>query len=368
MRKVPLEMLTPDMILGRTISYGNSILIRAGMKELNRFAKKLEELGIRFLYIEDILSKDIDIEDVVSDRTRIKCKKSLNIILKKVKSDFTMDSTLVTELVENLMDEILNHPKTLFSLSAIDHTDESTLNHSINATIYAVCMGIELGLEQNMLVELAEGTILHDLGKTVLDKKILMKPGSLNAEEFEHIKQHTVLGYELLKKIPGLSERSRQISLYHHERMDGSGYPRGIVGAEIPLFVRIVSIVDIYEALTSERCYHKAISPYRAMEILTEEAATKLDPDLAAIFLQKIAVYPNGALVHLSDGSVGVVKAQNPSMPLRPVVRVFETKQGRPVAKLEVDLMKVLNLTIEEEPFVEAEVHRREREEVKKKI
>lgn len=239
--------------------------------------------------------------------------------MKKVKSDFTMVSSLMTELVENLMEEILDHPKTLFSLSAIDHTDESTLNHSVNAAIYAVCMGIELGYERNVLVELAEGTILHDLGKTVLEKKILMKSGSLNADEFEHIKQHA-------------------------------------------------AIVDIYEALTSDRCYHKAISPYRAMEILTEEAAMKLDLDLATTFLQKIVIYPNGTMVRLSDGSMGVVKEQNPSMPLRPVVRVFETKQGMPVAKLEVDLMRVLNLTIEEEAYVEAAALRREREEVKKKI
>lgn len=351
MRKVSVDMLTPDMILGRTISYGNSILIRAGLKGLDRFSKKLKELGINYLYIEDTLSKGIDIEDIVSESTRFKCKASLITILEKLNSDFLVEPELVTDLVENLLEEILGHPKTLLSLSTIDYTDESTLNHSVNATIYAICLGMELGYGRQQLIELAEGTVLHDLGKTVLDKKILMKPGELDETEFVHVKKHAAFGYDLLKKMPGVSERSRQISLYHHERMDGSGYPKGICGAEIPEFARIAAIVDVYEALTADRCYHKAISPFHAMEILMEEATEKLDLDLTRLFLQIIAVYPNGASVRLSDGSKGIVKSQNPSVPLRPVVRVVETEDGKLTGKREVDLLKVLNLTIEGESW-----------------
>lgn len=341
-------MLTPDMVLGRTVSYGNSILIRAGMKGLNHFSKKLSELGINYLYVEDKLSKDIDIEDVVSENTRFKCKTALVDIMEKMNKEFTVDSRLVTNLVESLMEDILNHSKTLLSLSAIDYTDESTLNHSINTTIYAICLGMEWGYNQQELLELAEGTVLHDLGKTVIKKSILTKPGHLDKVEFDHMKKHSSLGYDLLKKVPGLSERSKQIALYHHERMDGSGYPKCIIGAEIPEFARITAIVDVFEALTAERCYHKALSPYQATEILIADSADKLDLEMTGKFLQNIAIYPNGTHVYLSDGTQGIVKSQNPSMPLRPVVRIFQTEGKTQVAQKDVDLLNVLNLTIEE--------------------
>lgn len=348
MRKVPLDMLTPDMKLARTIVQGNSVLIRAGSKNLNRYNKQLRKLGITSLYIEDTVSEDIDIEDIVSDKTRIKCKASLETVMNRVQTEFTVDSGLVKDMVGSLLEEILNHPKTLFSLSALDNTDESTLNHSVNTTIYAVCLGMELQYGTRELMELAEGALLHDLGKVLIDKKVLLKPAKLTKEEFEEVKQHSSKGYDMLKKMPNMSERSRQISLYHHERIDGSGYPFGMKGDEIPQFAKLVAIVDVYEALTSERCYHKAMSPYQALEILSEEAVTKMDMELTAKFMQNVAAYPNGTMVHLSDGNIGVVKKQNPSMPLRPVVRVLGNENGKPVIKYEVDLMKVLNITINE--------------------
>lgn len=348
MRRVTLSMLTPDMRLGRSICHGNSILIREGTADLGRYAKQLEKLGIYQLYIEDASSEGILIEDIVSDKTRRKCKTSLGNTFEKIKSGFTVHYSAVETMIDDLLSEILSHPDTLVSLGAIGSVDESTLEHSVNATVYAICLGVQLGYGRDRMKELAEGTLLHDIGKTVLDQAILFKSQKLTEPEFELIKTHSAQGYEILKKMPDISESSRQIALCHHERLDGSGYPNGIKGNEIPEFSRIAAIVDVYEALTADRCYRKAMSPYHALEILSEESASKLDLKLTSKFMQNVAAYPNGSMVRLSDGNPAIVKSQNPSMPLRPVVRVVKWENGKLLPKYEVDLMKVLNLTIAE--------------------
>lgn len=351
MRRVPLSKLTPDMKLGRSVCYGKSVLIREGTVNLNRFVKRLKNLGIHSLYIEDAACKGIDTEDVVSDNIRHKCKESLGHTMKKMRTDYAVSRVDVTKLAENLLEEVMSHSNTLVSLSDIGNVDESTLDHSINTTIYAICLGLQLDFGKQELLELAEGTLLHDIGKIILDKRILFKADALDQEEFEYIKTHTLLGYDLLKKMPGLSERSRQIALCHHERLDGSGYPNGLSGKEISTFARIVAIVDVYEALTADRCYHKAVTPCRALEILSEETVSKLDLPLATKFMQNIAVYPNGTVVYLSNGTWAVVKSQNQSMPLRPVVRVISVKNGVQIPGDELDLMKVLNITITDKNY-----------------
>lgn len=348
MRKISLDRLTPDMKLGKSVCHGTSILIVAGTCNLNQFISNLERLGIYSLYVEDDVCEGIEIDDVVSDRTRMRCKKTLIHTFEKLGSNFTVDRARVTDTVESLMEEIISHPDTLISLNEISCTDDDTLDHSINTTIFSICMGLSLNYSRKQMLELAEGTLLHDVGKTVLDKKIVFKPGRLSTEEFEYIKTHAQLGYDLLTKVYALPETSRQIALCHHERMDGSGYPYAMHGEQISEFCRIAAIVDVYEALIADRCYRKAIRPYHAMEILTEETAEKLDLGLSTLFMQNVAVFPNGTTVGLSDGRMGIVKSQNYSMPLRPIVRVVDLVDGTEAAGVEIDLMKALNLTIVE--------------------
>lgn len=188
---------------------------------------------------------------------------------------------------------------------------------------------------------------MHDVGKTALDHSILFKPGKLTEEEFEHVKRHPQLGYDFLNKDPRIDERTKDICLLHHERIDGTGYPYCLKGKEIPEMSKICSIVDVYEALTVKRCYHEAIEPILATEILTQEAGRKLDFDLVSKFLKNIAVYPTGSSVLLSNGEQAIVKGQNPSFPLRPVVRTVRMHNGKCIPKDEIDLLTKLNITIE---------------------
>lgn len=348
MRKVPIDKLTPTMRLGKPVRKGTLTLINAGTTNLDHYVRRLQQLGISHLYIEDAACEGIEVQDPITDNTRMKCKKTLETTFTRLRSNFSVDVNEVTDITESVLSEILGRPNMLVSLNEIGDMEDNTLDHSVNTTIFAICVARELGYDKSQMLDLAQGTLLHDIGKTSLDSNILFKPGKLTPEEFDHVKQHTLLGYGILSKNSRLSESSKRISLCHHERLDGSGYPNHLVGEEMSEYARIAAIVDVYEALTVDRCYHKAIAPSTAMEILMQEANSKLDFRLTSIFLKNIAVYPNGTMVLLSNGSYGIVKEQNHSMPLRPVVRTVEMKNGTAIPKDEIDLLNTLNITITE--------------------
>lgn len=348
MRKVPLSMITPDMHLGKSIYHYNQLLLTAGISELNRFTDTLLKLGITSIYIEDDLSEDIEVGDAISESTRFKCKDALQTAIDRFRIQGNFDMGGISEATSILIDEILSRPDVLVSLNDIGTTDDSTLVHSVNTTVFSLLLGQQLELSHVELKALAEGTILHDIGKTLVDPRILYKNGHLLPAEFELVKQHTILGYELLKKNPLLTELSRIISLQHHERLDGSGYPYGLDSSEIHISAKIVAISDMYDALTAERCYRKSMSNHQAYEILSRASTTKLDAAMFAKFLKNIAIYPNGTMVKLSDGSQGIIKEQNPAVPLRPIVIVIDNSHEKPVKLYDLDLSTTLNITIKE--------------------
>lgn len=346
MRKVDLSMITPDMYLGKSIYHYNQLLLTAGINNITRFSESLLKLGITSVYVEDAISEEIIITDAVSDYTRLKCKDALQNAIDRFRVQGSFDMCSISEATSSLIDEILLRPDVLVSLNDIATTDDSTLVHSINTTVFSLLIGQQLKLSSIELKSLAEGTILHDIGKTLVNPQVLYKNGRLNHDEFELVKQHTIAGYELLKCNPLLTELSRIISLQHHERLDGSGYPYGLNANEIHPFAKIVAIADMYDALTAERCYRKSLSNYQAYEILAQESTIKLDANLLGQFLKHIAIYPNGTLVDLSDGTRGIIKEQNPGIPFSPIVMVIENRNDKAVKLYDLDLSTTLNVTI----------------------
>lgn len=355
MRKVSLSMLTPDMSLAKPVYHINSLLLKAGTGHLERFAVSLSRLGITHLYVTDRISEDILVEDTVSEETRLHCKEVLFSTMYTLSEQGILDIDLLSESADEMLEEILHNPTILISMNEIGTSDDSTFNHSINVAIYAMILAKQLDYPKARTKKLAMGMLLHDIGKTLLDQRILYKPGRLTAEEFEHVKRHTVLGYEILQRNESLTEISRAIALSHHERLDGSGYPNQLKGDEIHEFVRIASIVDIYDALVSERCYHKKKSIHEAITLLTSEAAGKLDSELLKAFIKCLAVYPNGTMVRLSDGTTGIVKSQNANMPYRPVVRVVRDRLDKLTPLYDVNLAKDRYISIQEIRYLEQE-------------
>jgi HD-GYP domain-containing protein (c-di-GMP phosphodiesterase class II) len=341
-------MIKPDMVLAKAIYYKDCLILRQGLTDIERFTNSLKNLGIEYVYVEDEKSDGIEIPDAISEETRVSCKKILRQTMDDFENKTIIDLTDMSGTINNIIDEILAKPDIQVSLNDISAVDEYTFTHSVSTTVYSLLIAKQLNYSKSMMEKLAAGTMLHDMGKILLDKKIINKTGTLTPEEFEHVKLHTTLGYDALKKCINLTELSRIISLYHHERMDGSGYPTGTPAGELHEFTRIVAIADVYDALITDRCYRRKWSSILAVNYLIEHAETKFDLKLVSVFVKQIAIYPYGSMVRLSNNAVGIVKEQNKNFPLRPVVRIITDEKGNDVPMYELDLMKVLSVTITE--------------------
>ncbi|MGB4701824.1 MAG: HD-GYP domain-containing protein, partial [Syntrophomonadaceae bacterium] len=160
------------------------------------------------------------------------------------------------------------------------------------------------------------------IGKVYIDSEILNKPGQLTKEEYEEVKKHTTLGYNLIVQNGSFSHDVANAALLHHERADGTGYPMGIKGYNIPFYAAVTAVADVYDAITSDRVYSARSSPYTAAEILWEESFGRLDPRITKVFYDKIANFYVGNQVRLSNNEIGVVIFVDPSMPTRPIVMV----------------------------------------------
>ena len=267
--------------------------------------------------------------------------------IKAIPEGLITDFPEIQKMVGEILDELLSNEDIIIQLSNIRAIDDYTLNHSINVCVYSLITALTMHFEREELLELGVGALLHDIGKIMVPDRLLNKPERLDADEYELIKDHTLRGYEILKQIDGISERSRRIALLHHERMDGKGYPTGVYGADIDEFVRIVAVVDVFDALTSDRVYREKIESHLALEYLISMSKIQFDYETVRHFVQNVAIYPIGTGVKLSSGETGVVLRVNKEFPTRPFVRVIKDSHENTLqTPKDYDLMKNLSIFI----------------------
>lgn len=244
-------------------------------------------------------------------------------------------------LADNMIESVMLDADALKCISALRSKDAYLLEHSINVAFLLITFGRYLNFDVDTLRQIAIGGILHDIGKIKIDSKILNKPGKLTPEEFEHIKLHQNFAVEIMAQTKGLSQVSKDISLMHHEKLDGNGYPHGLKGEEIPIHGRMSCIVDIFDALTAARCYKEAMSPASAFKILLGMTPNHLDQGLVYEFIRCIGVYPVGSLVQLSDGRIGIVWEAKGRDVLHPKVKCFYSVKHKCYTQVEiVDLLR----------------------------
>ncbi|MDP1946070.1 MAG: DUF3391 domain-containing protein [Nitrospirota bacterium] len=246
----------------------------------------------------------------------------------------------VSEVVGSMADSILRSPDALTSLSRVKQFDEYTFYHSVNTSILALSVGKHLGYAREALLQLGTGMLLHDIGKTQIPLEILNKPGRYEAGEFEIMKHHVLRGAEILSSTTGLTDVFLTPTLEHHERVDGTGYPHRRAKTDLSEFGLIAAIVDIYDAVTSDRCYHKGKTPHDTLQLLYL-LGTKghVDGALVQQFVQVVGVYPVGSCVSLSTGETAIVKQINHHDPLQPIVLLVTDEAGhRRSSALDLDL------------------------------
>ena len=224
-------------------------------------------------------------------------------------------------------------------MTKIKHSNEYTAEHCLNVCVLAIAFGRHLRMDERDLHLLGLCGLLHDVGKMRIPSAILNKPGRLTADEFEVMKGHTIAGSELLQETAGnLHELTLDVALNHHERPDGTGYPRALSAREISEFSRIISIVDTYDAITSNRCYAPEQPSADAQKIIFQHRGAQFDEELALHFIQAIGPYPPGTMVELRNGMVGIVLAGKPKFRHLPTVLLLRDAVKQPMEERTVEL------------------------------
>jgi HD-GYP domain-containing protein (c-di-GMP phosphodiesterase class II) len=305
-------------------------------------------LRIPFVYLEDEHVKDIEVNDIIDDRTRINAVALSRKTMEKIVVGDRFELKEIQVSVDKIIDDVLA-AGSLINLIDPRTSETYLFGHSVNVCVLALMCGKAFGFNQLELKHLGLGAFLHDLGMGKLNIKTLVKEDKLTPEELTEVRGHPMEGFNELRNYRELNLLASHCALQHHERWDGSGYPRGLQGEAIHLYARIVAVADVFDALISERPFRKRLKPYEAVEYIQAHAGIYFDPAVVEKFLSNIAVYPIGSLVKLNTGEKGVVVDVNKSFPARPVVKLVTDKTGGVLRKFnEVDLVKHPTVFVQE--------------------
>ena len=275
-------------------------------------------------------------EHATATQAYSKGKSDINEILHSAQFGQMLDTQIAEEVVSSCVESMLRNPDAMIWMSKIKHENEYTAEHCLNVCILSVAFGRHLNFNEEELQVLGLCGLLHDVGKMRTPNIILNKRSKLTEEEFRVVRQHTIDGHKLLKE--GTASKAVDVALYHHERPDGTGYPRGLKGSEISEYSKIVAITDAYDAMTSDRCYSKAVSPVDAQKEIYQNRGKQFDEEYALAFMQAIGPYPPGTIVELRNGMLGIVLAGRRKFRHLPTIIVLRDGDKHVVDEQTVDL------------------------------
>lgn len=252
-----------------------------------------------------------------------------------------VDTAAAQRLVEEISDSVTRNPGALISLARLKTADDYTYMHSVAVCALMVALARQLGLSAEETRSAGIAGLLHDLGKATLPMAVLNKPGKLTDEEFAIIKSHPEAGHRMLLAGSGVDEMALDVCLHHHEKTDGSGYPKRLKDAEISLYAKMGAVCDVYDAITSNRPYKAGWDPAESLRKMAEWANGHFDPRVFQAFVKSLGIYPIGSLVRLNSGRLGIVVEQSESSLLVPRVKVFfSTKANARLPPEIVDLSR----------------------------
>ena len=339
MQKLSLNEVRAGMKLAKDVVLDDGrILLLKGFTIKPRYLNKLKVYTVPFIYVEDDI---VELEEISEERVYEDAFSNIKDIMESIRYDEKVDIEELKETVDDMVQHILNDDMVFMTLTGIRDIDNYTFLHSVDVCIYSVITAKALNINNNDIYELALAAILHDVGKCKIPLSILNKPGKLTTEEFEVMKHHSIKGFEIVGQMPGISERIARVICQHHEKWDGSGYPLGLKNYDIELWARIISISDVYDALTANRVYRKRFMPHEAAEYLMANNESQFDPRILQSFINNIAIYPQDIIVLLNTGEVARVLPAKGMASMRPKVSVITKKDGPPIFDpYEIDLRK----------------------------
>lgn len=249
-----------------------------------------------------------------------------------------IDTKLAKQAVAECVNSILHSPDAALWLTQLKNKDEYTAQHSLNVCILSIVLGRHISLSEASLNNVGLCGLMHDVGKMLVPLTILNKPGRLDEDEMRIMQSHTSLGHELLKSSPEMYAGAIEVAHSHHERLDGKGYPRQLRHVDLTLFTKIVTIADLYDAMTSDRVYQTGRTHLEATKVMFDLMGQHLDETLVLKFVESLGVYPPGCFVGMTNGAVALVIESNDLIRLRPKVMLLLDEDKNPVPEKIIDL------------------------------
>lgn len=257
-------------------------------------------------------------------------------VMNDIANNKTLDGTALKRAINPMLDSIISNPDAFVWLTRMKYKDNYTYNHAVSASVWAVSFGRHLGFPRPKLQSLALGAMLFDIGKMKLPEKLINNPKRYNQFEYELVKKHIDYSLEILNNTKGIGADVIEMVATHHERHNGSGYPNGMLGDQIPILGKIAGIVDCYDAIISDRVFATALSPHDAVKKLYDWRDIDFQAELVEQFIQVVGIYPVGTVIEVSDGRVGVIVAQHRVWRLRPQVMMLLDVDKKPLENFDV--------------------------------
>lgn len=269
-----------------------------------------------------------------------KGKEAVVSMFQEARMGKAIEAEAAAPLVEEISNSVMRNPGALISLARLKIADDYTYMHSVAVCALMIALSRQLGLDEQQTRDAGMAGLLHDLGKAMIPMEILNKPGKLTDEEFALVKTHPEEGYRLLLEGKGISEIAKDVCLHHHEKIDGSGYPKGLNGESMSLYAKMGAVCDVYDAVTSNRPYKAGWDPAESIKRMAEWKG-HFDPTVFQAFVKSLGIYPIGSFVRLESGKLGVVVEQGEQSLLKPKVKVFfSTKSQAYIRPETIDLAR----------------------------
>ena len=326
----------------RTLSFLTSTRSKlSGKRKTNRLNDIVNKKVITETIIQPKKQKTFEQEIKTAQLAHKKTSLMLQDFMEDLKNKGTVDIQIAKSAVRDCMYSVLRTPDALMLTTQLKDLDRNSWHHSMNCCVYSISLARHLNLRDDEMLTLGLCGLLHDIGKTRIPQVILNKKTKLDADENEIMRSHTTLGHNIIMSFPGgLSAVIAEVAHNHHERINGKGYPRGLAGTQISPYTRIISIVNMYDALTSDSVYAKGRTHFEAIDIMLSKSRTHLDETLLKAFIQCIGVFPAGSPVELNSGEIGIVVEINQQKKLRPKIMLLSDKNKKPQRVRIIDLAK----------------------------
>lgn len=284
-----------------------------------------------------ITQEKASFNDEIKRASRIvaKGKEAVVSMFQEARMGKAIEAEAAAPLVEEISNSVLRNPGALISLARLKTADDYTFMHSVAVCALMIALARQLGLDEQQTREAGMAGLLHDLGKAMIPLQVLNKPGKLTDAEFDLVKTHPGEGYKLLLTGSGISEMIKDVCLHHHEKVDGSGYPKGLNGETMSLFAKMGAVCDVYDAVTSNRPYKAGWDPAESIKRMAEWQG-HFDPTVFQAFVRSLGIYPIGSFVRLESGKLGVVIEQGEQSLLKPKVKVFFSTKSQAYIRPEV--------------------------------